>query len=108
MLLLDKNNGITLWVDTISKEITELEGIDVFQFYWPKNKLENKYGWQYAQMNIIFDANQKYLQHKARLVVGGHVVDCTKHTTYSSTVKDLSVRLMLFIVVKNGLGLIAG
>ena len=86
----------------------ELERIGVFQFYPPKTKFENKYGWQYTPMHMIFDVKKQRLQHKARLVVGGHVVDSTKHTTYSSTIKDVSVRLMILIAVKNGLGLIAG
>ena len=38
----------------------------------------------------------------------GHVVDSTDHIIYSSTIKYMSVRLMLFIAVKNWLGLMAG
>ena len=41
-------------------------------------------------------------------MAGGHVVDFMEHTTYSSTIKDVSVRLMVLIAVKNGLGLMDG
>ena len=58
-------------------------------------------------MHIIFDVKQQYLLHKARIVVGGHVLDSTDHTTYSYTIKDVSVRLMILIVVKNWLGIMA-
>ena len=33
-------------------------------------------------MHMIFDVNHQGLQHKARLVVGGHVVDPVKHNTH--------------------------
>ena len=57
---------------------------------------------------MVFDTKQKYTRHKARLVVRGHMVDSSEHTTYSSTIKDTSIRLMLMIEVKNGLGLMDG
>ena len=58
-------------------------------------------------MNMIFYVKKQGLKHKARLVVSGHVVDSTEHTTYSSTIKYVSVRLMLLIDVNNGLGIMA-
>ena len=57
---------------------------------------------------MIFDVNQPDLRHKARLVVSIHVVDYKDHTTYSSTIKYFSMRLILLIAVKNGLGLMDG
>ena len=51
---------------------------------------------------------QNYLRHKYRLVVGGHVVGSKEYTTYSSTIKDVYMRLMIWIYVNNGLGLMAG
>ena len=53
-LLLDKKNGNSLWSDAISKEIIALERLGVFQFYSPKAKFENKYGYKYAPMHVIF------------------------------------------------------
>ena len=55
-----------------------------------------------------FGVKQKDLRHNSRLVVGGHIVDSTEHTTYSYTIKYVSVRLMILIDVKNGLGLVSG
>ena len=43
----------------------------------------------------------------ARLLVGVHVVYSMDHTTYSYTINYVSMRLMLLIDVKNGLGLIS-
>ena len=54
-------------------------------------------------MHMIFDENQQDLQLEAKLVVGGNVVDSTEHTKYSSTIKDVSVRLMILISANNGL-----
>ena len=57
---------------------------------------------------MIFVVNQQDFIHKARLVIGGHVVGYNDYTIYSSTIKSVSVRLMILINVKNGLGLING
>ena len=54
----------------------------MLQFYRPKTNYDKKYGWKFAPMYMIFDANQQDLQDKARLVVSGHVVDSAEHTTY--------------------------
>ena len=80
----------------------------MFQLYPPKTKFDKKYGWQYAPINMIFDVKQKDLRHKARLVIDGHIVDSTDNTTYSSTIKYVSVRLMTLIAMNNGLGIISG
>ena len=39
---------------------------------------------------------------------GGIVVDSTEHNTYSYTIKYVFVRIILFVALKNGLGLMAG
>ena len=85
--------------------MTESEKLGVFQLYPPKNNFEKKCGWQYAPMHMLFDVKQQDLRHNSRLVVGGHVVDSMDHTTYSSTIKYVSVILMLLIAVNNWLGL---
>ena len=59
-----------------------------------------------ATIRIIFDIKQQYLTLNTRIVLGGHVVESSKHTTYSLNIKDISIRLMLMISVKNGIGLI--
>ena len=78
-----------------------LENLGVFQLYPPKTNFDKKDGWQYTPMHMIFDVKQKELRHKSRIVVGGHVVDSTDHTTYSPTIKYVSVILMILIAVKN-------
>eukprot|EP00957_Ditylum_brightwellii_P147859 11259269-Ditylum_brightwellii.AAC.1 len=45
---------------------------------------------------------------KVRFVVGGHIIDSSKHTTYSSMIKDISVRLMMLAAAKCGLGMLSG
>ena len=107
-LLLDKKNGNNLWADEISKKMTALERLGVFQFYPEKTNFEKKDGWKYTPMHIIFDVKQQDLQQKDRLVVGRHVVDSTEYTKYSSTIKYVSMRLMILIAVNNGLGIMYG
>ena len=46
-------------------------------------------------------------RHKARFVVGGHKLDSTGYDTYSSTVKNLSVKLLLIITEHMGLNIMA-
>eukprot|EP00957_Ditylum_brightwellii_P014194 1068347-Ditylum_brightwellii.AAC.1 len=48
------------------------------------------------------------LCRKARFVDGGHVIDSSEHTAYSSTIKDILVRLMILVAAKYGLGMIYG
>ena len=80
----------------------------MFQLYPPKTRFWKKDGWQYAPMHLIFGVKHYDLRHKDRLVFGGVFVDSTEHNTYSSTIKYVSVRLILFIAVKNGLVIMAG
>ena len=84
-----------------------MERLRVFEYFDPGTSFPKEEGWQYAPMQMIFDVKHD-LRRKARFVVGGHVIDSSGHTTYSSTIKDLSVRLMLLIAVKNDLGFMAG
>ena len=84
-----------------------LEKFGVFILYPPKTKFEKKYGWQYTTVRIIFDVKQQDLRYKTRLVGGRHVVDSTEHTKYLSTIKYVSIILMILIDAKNGLGLMA-
>eukprot|EP00957_Ditylum_brightwellii_P163261 12431085-Ditylum_brightwellii.AAC.1 len=84
-----------------------LERLRVFEYFDPGTSFLKEDEWQYAPMQMIFDV--KYdLRRKARFLVGGHIIDSSGHTTYSSTIKDLSVQLMLLIAVMNDLGFMAG
>ena len=78
--------------------MTALERLGVLQLYPPKTKSEKKDGWKYVPMKMIFDVNQQDLHHKARLLVGGNVMDYKEHTIYLSSIKYLSVRLVLLLV----------
>ena len=88
--------------------MTALEKLGVFQLYLSKTKFKKRGGWKCVPMHMIFDVNKEDLRRKARLLVGGHVVDFTENTTYSSTIKDAPERLILLISVNNGLGIMAG
>ncbi len=87
-LLFDKLNGNNKWGDAIAKEMAGLERLKCFQFYGPNQKFSKNEGWQYAPIHMIFDVKQQDLRYKARLVVGGHVVDSSDHITYSSFIKE--------------------
>jgi hypothetical protein len=50
-------------------------------------------GWHFARMHMVFDIKADG-RFKARLCVGGNVVDCDNYTTFSSTIKDISIRLL--------------
>ena len=74
----------------------------VFQYFSLNTRKEGSDGWQKAPMRMIFDV-KKDGRYKARLVVGGHVIDSSEHETFSSTVQDLSIRLLMLVGLQNGL-----
>jgi len=80
----------------------------VFSFKPASHVCSKSDGWSYALMYMTFDMKREDLRHKSRLVVGGHVIDSSKHNTYSSTVQDLSVRLLQLIAIRNGLSIMTG
>eukprot|EP00957_Ditylum_brightwellii_P112823 8602007-Ditylum_brightwellii.AAC.1 len=83
-----------------------LERLGVFQYHDAKTKFHQNDGWQYAPMHMVFDI--KYdLCMKARFIVEGHVIDSPEHTSYSSMIKDISVRLMMLVATKYRLGMIS-
>ena len=64
--------------------------------------------YQWAPLQWIFDVNKEDKRRKARLVVGGHVVDASSLPTYSSVVQNLSIRLLLLISKANNLKIATG
>jgi hypothetical protein len=64
-------------------------------------------GYQFAKLRMIFDVKHD-LRRKSRLVIGGHRVDASGHTVYSSVVQLSSVRLLNVIAKAQGLRCIAG
>jgi hypothetical protein len=59
-------------------------------------------------MHMIFDTKQQDMRYKARLVVGGHVINSSDYTTYSSVIENLSVRLLFLPAAHQGLGIMTG
>ena len=88
---MDQLNNNNLWEDVISKEMKKLDDLHTFKYY-PLNKTFRKEdGWQYAPLQMMYEVKQQDLRRKARLVIGGHVVDSSMHTTYSSNIKSIPV-----------------
>ena len=90
------------WAEAVMKEMDGLERLCVFDFHSPDKRFNRTDGWQFAPMHMIFDIKADG-RFKARLCVGGNVLDVSTHTTYSSTIQDISVRLLMVIAAQNGL-----
>jgi hypothetical protein len=102
---LDRINGNNFWHDAIRAEIDSLITLECFEFYDVGHHPGDKYQW--ASLTIIFDVKQD-LRRKARLVAGGHLVDSLDNNVYSSTVKDISVRVLHVIAHRMKLKLLCG
>jgi len=72
-------------------EIGSVKKLDVFEFHPSNHKCPKQQGWSFPAMHMIFDVKREDLRHKSRLVIGGHMIDSSKHSTYSSTVQDISI-----------------
>jgi len=107
-LLFDRINKNTLWADAIFKEMCGLRRLNVFKFHAPNYKCSRSDGWQFAPMHMIFDVKQQDMRYKAWLVVGGHVIDSSDYTTYSSVIENISVRLLFLAATHQGLGIMTG
>eukprot|EP00957_Ditylum_brightwellii_P055153 4180021-Ditylum_brightwellii.AAC.1 len=82
-LLLDEKNGDSNWTEAICKEMDALERLGVFQYHDARTMFYWHDGWQYAPMHMIFDIKHD-LCRNARFIVGGHVIDSSEQTAYSS------------------------
>ena len=107
-LLFDRMNKNTQWGDAIFKEMAGLQRLNVFKFHSPGHKCNKADGWQFAPMHMIFDIKQQDMRYKARLVVGGHVIDSSDYNTYSSVIENLSVRLVFLAAAHQGLDIMTG
>ena len=56
---------------------------------------------------MIFDVKVD-LRIKARLVIGGHIVDSSVHEVYAITMKSISARILMTIVSPNSLDVMTG
>lgn len=104
-LELDKKNGDHKWADSMKVEIDGIQDHKTLEFL-PPGATPPK-GYQYAKLRMIFDVKHD-LRRKSRLVIGGHKVDATGHSVYSSVVQLASVRLLNVIAKSQGLQCIAG
>ena len=107
-LLFDKESRNNKWMDAVAKEMKVLKDLKCFKFHPPYKRFHKSNGWQYAPLHMIFDIKQQDMRYKARLVAGGNVVDSSEYIKTSTTVHDVSVRLLMLIAARNNLGLMAG
>ncbi|MGH3056579.1 MAG: reverse transcriptase domain-containing protein, partial [Gaiellaceae bacterium] len=102
---MDKNNGNTKWQEAMAKEMAGLYQHGVFDYKGSHFKPPTDY--QYAPLCMIFNVKAD-LRRKARLVIGGHVIDASHLNSYSSVVKGISIRLLALIAKANTLKCLCG
>ena len=103
----DKENRNTLWRDTILKELEALISMDVFEKFPSSLRKASGMGFQFEPLRIIFDVKVD-LRRKARLVIGGHVVNSSGHEVYASMMKSVSARVLMTIADANDLDVMLG
>ena len=99
---LDAENGDTLWADAIALEIDALMRMRTLNF--PKNNHERAqmaldiktHGYQYAATWIVFDVKANG-RRKARLVIGGHMVDSDNLDKFCTHMTSESNRILMTI-----------
>jgi len=99
-LLFDKANGDNLWKEAIIKEVSAIMGQKTFEYLEGSYKNLKTKGFMFAPLRMIFDVKQDG-RRKARLVIGGHVLDSENMDTYSSVMKAISARLLMVIAKAN-------
>ena len=75
-------------------------GHHTFWFLNETWKQLKKGGYHFAPLGIIFDVKQ-YGHRKAKLVIGGHILDADNMDTYSFVMKTISACLLLVIAKAN-------
>jgi hypothetical protein len=88
---LDKENGNTLWQDTVSKEMKNVQ--IAFKILNGDESVPTTY--QEIRCHMIFDINVEYFRCKTRFVAGGHTTDNPHVVTYASVLSRESVRITL-------------
>jgi len=97
-LLLDKENGNTLWADAIAKEINNVS----IAFRILENAQSIPIGYGHIRCHMIFDIKMDFTR-KVRMVAGGHVTDVPENITYASVVSRETIRIALLLAALNGL-----
>ncbi|MGH7955315.1 MAG: reverse transcriptase domain-containing protein, partial [Gloeomargaritales cyanobacterium] len=103
---LDAINKNKLWEEAIKKEMSALDKLHCFEYKDSNYKPDEEY--QYAPLRLIFTIKKEDLRHKARLVIGGHVIDATMYNSYASIVQAMSLRLLLTVAADNELDIVTG
>jgi Reverse transcriptase (RNA-dependent DNA polymerase) len=106
-LQLDKDNGNTLWADAIRKELGTIWKMGTFKKIGRQSHGEIRRTHQFAPLRMIFTVKSD-LRRKARLVIGGHVVNAQEHELYASTMKGISARLLMLVASANKLDVLCG
>ena len=97
---IDKKNGNTVWADAIEKEMLNVR----IAFKTLSDDDVVPPGYQKMSCHMIFDVKLgEGFRRKARMVAGGHQVECPPHLTYSSVVSRETVRIALTMAALNGL-----
>ncbi len=96
---IDKQNGNTLWADTIGKELKDVR--IAFKCLNPGERPPLDYKW--IKCHMIFDIKIKDFRRKARMVAGGHMTGAPRIMTYASVVSRESIRITLTIAALNDL-----
>jgi Reverse transcriptase (RNA-dependent DNA polymerase) len=104
---LDKENGNTLWQDAIRLELATIWGMATFSLVAHQDIQKVMRSHQFAPLRMIFNVKQD-LRRKARLVIGGHIVDSRGHELYASNMHGVSARLLLLISAANNLTVMCG
>ena len=98
--LFDKNNGNTLWTDSIAKELNELMLYDTFQVLRRGEKPPK--GYKFIPMHLVFAVKHDG-RHKSRYVMDGSKTEPPEGDIFSPVVSLDIVRMVLFIAVHNNL-----
>jgi hypothetical protein len=107
-LAIDKAAGNTLWQDAIRKEVGALMEMETFKLIPSETKASMRQkGYQMLPLRCIFDIKQDG-RRKARIVIGGHLVDSSGYDAYAGNMKSISARLLMLITTANNLQVITG
>ena len=99
-LSIDKDNGNTLWQDSVIKEMGAVE--IAFRFLEEGTTPPPGYT-QVMQSHLIFTIKMEDFRRKSRYVAGGHTVDAPATLTYTSVVSREAVRIALTLAALNDL-----
>lgn len=104
-LAIDKENGDTLWWDSIIKE---MDNVRIAFEEWKRKEADIPKGYQKIRCHLIFDIKlSENFRRKARFVAGGHTTSAPSSITYSSVVSRDSVRIALTIAALNDLKVVS-